>query len=124
MTGGGITNSTSISLFYSPAAGQSLGALCFLGFWQREMRLPEFIALINQRTHWKPTPRRQVAMQRLEIIGDDGAGRRISYQAAPPSHGHWQKGDIVFNTNPRAGKKVGWICLSGGKWQPFGAIDP
>lgn len=120
---GGLKEPKAISLFNTNGTG-SPGALCFLAFWQREMMLPEFIALINQRTHWQPTPRPEVAMRRLEIIGDDGHGRRISYQTGPPQKGHWQKGDIVFNTDPHASGKVGWICLSGGVWKPFGAIDP
>lgn len=129
ITGGGLTNPTSIYLFDSTSHGKSVGALCFLAFWQREMPLPEFIALINQRTHWKPTPRSQVAMKTLELIGDDGKGRRFLYRSAPPQ-GEWRLGDIVFNTNPSAGGNVGWIWVVTGPWgpregwRPFGAIAP
>jgi hypothetical protein len=89
--------------------------------------LPEFIALINQRTHWRPTPRSQVTMKTLELLGGDGQGRHISYDSAQPSRGAWRQGDMVYNSMPTAGGKVGWVCVgsgSPGTWKPFGAIEP
>jgi hypothetical protein len=123
---GGLVNPESIQLFFSSALGHARGAICFLAFWQRELMLPEFIALINQRTHWRPTPRSEVAMKKLELLGADGEGRRISYDAAQPSRGDWRQGDIVYNAIPAAGGRVGWVCVgsgSPGTWKPFGAID-
>jgi hypothetical protein len=123
---GGLKSPTSITLFNSSGPG-SPGALCFLAFWQRELMLPEFIALINQRTHWQPTPRPTVAMKRLELVGNDGKGHRICYRSSPPDDRSGRKGDIVFNTNPQPSKNVGWICIADdtrGAWKPFGTIGP
>lgn len=51
-----------------------------------------------------------------------GAGAR----AAAPSTGTHVAGEIVFNADPIAGGKVGWVCVTGGSpgtWKAFGAID-
>jgi hypothetical protein len=43
----------------------------------------------------------------------------------PPEAGTYQKGDIVWNTEPGASKYVGWVCTSSGTpglWSPFGLI--
>lgn len=43
-----------------------------------------------------------------------------------PGAGTFNKGDIVWNSNPRPGTHVGWICIapgSPGTWKPFGAIE-
>lgn len=31
--------------------------------------------------------------------------------------------DIIFNEIPSVGKPVGWVCLGGSKWAPFGTIE-
>ena len=65
-------------------------------------------------------------MKKLELLGGDGEGRRICYDATQPSTGAWRRGDIVYNTMPTAGGKVGWVCVgsgSPGTWKPFGAIQ-
>lgn len=52
-----------------------------------------------------------------------GAGTR----AAAPSTGTHVAGEVVFNADPIAGGKVGWVCVTGGSpgtWKAFGAIDP
>jgi hypothetical protein len=39
--------------------------------------------------------------------------------------GQYQKGDIVWNSNPKEDAFVGWICITGGvpgTWRPFGKI--
>jgi len=60
------------------------------------------------------------------LSGADGVRRRVFAQDAIPITGTYQKGDIIYNTSPSAGGKVGWICITTGTpgtWKPFGAID-
>ena len=50
----------------------------------------------------------------------------ITYNSAVPTSGTWVQGDIIYNTTPVAGGKLGWVCTSGGNpgtWKAFGAID-
>ncbi len=42
-----------------------------------------------------------------------------------PSTGEYNKGDIVWNTEPKANDYIGWVCVNPGApgfWLPFGAI--
>src|SRR5262245_9988865 len=51
-----------------------------------------------------------------------GAGAR----AAAPSTGTHVVGEIVFNADPVASGKIGWVCVTAGSpgtWKAFGAID-
>lgn len=48
-----------------------------------------------------------------------------TYGTAPPSDGTHALGDIVWNSSPRVGAGIGWVCLragSPGAWYPFGEI--
>lgn len=43
-----------------------------------------------------------------------------------PDAGTWNRGDVVWNTAPDAGKSVGWVCVRAGTpgtWLPFGTIN-
>lgn len=43
-----------------------------------------------------------------------------------PSNGNYNKGDILYNTNPYPGSWIGWVCINGGnpgEWKAFGAIQ-
>jgi len=47
------------------------------------------------------------------------------YADSFPDSGTYKTGDIVWNTAPRAGGNVGWVCVragSPGDWMPFGPI--
>jgi hypothetical protein len=47
------------------------------------------------------------------------------YAATPPTEGTYAVGDIIWNSSPRVGVGVGWVCLragSPGSWYPFGEI--
>lgn len=47
------------------------------------------------------------------------------YADSPPDNGTYKTGDIVWNTAPRTGGYVGWVCVragSPGEWNPFGPI--
>ncbi len=44
---------------------------------------------------------------------------------APPKEGTYTVGDIVWNSSPRVGAGIGWVCLrsgSPGAWYPFGDV--
>lgn len=46
--------------------------------------------------------------------------------SSPPSTGTWNRGDIIYNSLPNAGGKIGWVCVTGGgpgTWKAFGSID-
>lgn len=54
------------------------------------------------------------------------SGHIHMYASAPPKEGTYTKGDVVWNTEARLGKYVGWICLTPGtpgEWFPFGKIE-
>jgi hypothetical protein len=43
----------------------------------------------------------------------------------PPTSGHWNKGDTVWNENPKNSAPIGWICTASGtpgNWSPWGFI--
>jgi hypothetical protein len=47
------------------------------------------------------------------------------YSENPPIAGNFSMGDIIWNSNPRAGGNVGWVCTragSPGVWNKFGNI--
>jgi hypothetical protein len=64
--------------------------------------------------------------EQLEVAGNMRLGNRLFTNGdAPPNDGNYQKGDIVWNSNPKSERHVGWICLAGGtpgNWKPFGLI--
>lgn len=53
-------------------------------------------------------------------------GKRHGYGTTPPVDGEWEKGDIIYNTNPSPGGFAGWICVTAGTpgtWKGFGLIE-
>lgn len=51
--------------------------------------------------------------------------RLHQYLKSPPDNGTYEKGSIVWNTDPEVGRCVGWVCVragSPGSWAPFGDI--
>lgn len=48
-----------------------------------------------------------------------------TYSDQAPQNGNFNKGDIVWNTDPKTGQPVGWVCTrtgTPGDWRPFGII--
>jgi hypothetical protein len=48
-----------------------------------------------------------------------------TYSDQAPLNGSYNKGDIVWNTDPKVGQPVGWVCTrtgTPGDWRPFGII--
>ena len=62
----------------------------------------------------------------LDVLGDIKFQNRIfTVSERPPTKGHWNKGDTVWNSNPKHEAPVGWICTAGGNpgiWNSFGFI--
>jgi len=63
----------------------------------------------------------------LEVSGDIRFNaKKLSVGAEFPTEGNYNKGDIMYNTNPSAGGWVGWVCVESGNpgtWKRFGAIE-
>jgi hypothetical protein len=60
------------------------------------------------------------------FVGAGASARAIDYGSAAPASGYHAAGEVVYNTAPAAGGKVGWVCTTAGTpgtWKPFGAID-
>ncbi|MFJ7937170.1 hypothetical protein ACIQYG_01380 [Peribacillus sp. NPDC096622] len=52
--------------------------------------------------------------------------KRHSFGTTAPTTGSWEQGEIVYNTSPTSGGKLGWVCVATGTpgtWKAFGAID-
>ena len=52
-------------------------------------------------------------------------GKLQKYDAEKPTVGEFNKGDIVWNSEPAVSSYVGWICIKSGNpgtWEPFGKI--
>jgi hypothetical protein len=52
-------------------------------------------------------------------------GKLQTHGSSIPDSGSFNKGDIVWNTEPRIGSYAGWICVNSGTpglWEPFGKI--
>jgi hypothetical protein len=64
--------------------------------------------------------------EQFEVAGDMRVGNRLFSQGnSTPTSGNYQKGDIIWNTDPKEGSYIGWVCTAGGTpglWKPFGMI--
>jgi len=52
-------------------------------------------------------------------------GKKFETGTSAPQNGSYIKGDIVWNTDPKAGDYIGWVCIATGTpgaWLPFGGI--
>jgi hypothetical protein len=62
----------------------------------------------------------------LQVSGSIKFNNRLqSHGISFPDSGSFNKGDIVWNIEPRIGSYVGWICTQSGSpglWEPFGKI--
>jgi hypothetical protein len=65
--------------------------------------------------------------EQFEVAGNMRIGGKLFAQNdSEPTEGHYQKGDIVWNTNPVANSFIGWVCVQGGfpgQWKVFGHIS-
>lgn len=66
-------------------------------------------------------PQIEITAEGLTTIKQLCIGRhRISHADQVPGYSG-TKGDVVFNSNPRAGEPFAWQCLGGFQWQPLKA---
>jgi hypothetical protein len=65
--------------------------------------------------------------EQLEVAGNIKFGNRLfANDIASPTSGSYQVGDIVWNSMPRPGTYIGWVCTGNGSpgvWNGFGLID-
>lgn len=65
--------------------------------------------------------------EQLEVSGNIKFGNKLFANGdGPPTEGAYNKGDIIWNSNPRPGFHVGWVCTvkgNPGEWKPFGKIE-
>ena len=53
--------------------------------------------------------------------------KKIGVAGEIPDRGNYNKGDILYSTNPVPGGWLGWVCVQSGdpgEWKAFGAIQP
>ena len=66
-------------------------------------------------------------VETLEVNGNIRfANKLFASGGHPPTTGHYQKGDIVWNSDPKPSGYVGWVCIqsgSPGSWKVFGQIS-
>jgi hypothetical protein len=77
------------------------------------------------RTTDTPDARRQkLELLRAQIVAM--GGELCVHAAAAPTTGDHVWGEIVWNSAPVAGGKIGWVCVATGTpgtWKAWGAID-
>lgn len=64
----------------------------------------------------------------LEIAGNiKWSNKLFTVGNKVPEDGHYVKGDIIWNSDPKTNAYIGWVCISTGApgtWRPFGLIQP
>lgn len=71
------------------------------------------------------SPGMQLNLYDFRGTASGNAVSRVFSSLSVPSSGTWQRGDIVFNSQPSAGGFIGWACTSSGTpgtWKTFGSI--
>ena len=62
----------------------------------------------------------------LEVAGNIRFQNRLFMVAdKPPTSGHWNKGDTVWNEHPKNTAPIGWVCTASGtpgNWSAWGFI--
>ncbi len=62
----------------------------------------------------------------LHVAGSVRFNNKLHMNAElPPTKGNFNKGDIIWNSNPQPRGCVGWVCTRSGdpgEWNPFGTI--
>ena len=68
---------------------------------------------------------RQVTLWDLRGTASGNLQTRQMASYAVPTSGTWNRGDVVWNTQPSAGNNIGWVCIAAGTpgtWKTFGTI--
>ena len=81
------------------------------------------VAVHGQMTVGVANPDEGVALTVAGSVSFDN--KKFEVGTGAPQTGIYSKGDIVWNTNPKATDYIGWVCVVPGEpghWLPFGAI--
>ena len=81
------------------------------------------VAIYGQLTVGVANPQENVALTVSGPVSFDN--KKFETSNGVPTEGRYNKGDIVWNTDPKATDYIGWVCVtpgSPGQWLPFGAI--
>jgi hypothetical protein len=64
--------------------------------------------------------------EQFEVAGNiRWANKLFSVGNQPPTSGNYNLGDTIWNSFPKPGAYIGWVCIAGGtpgQWAPFGLI--
>jgi hypothetical protein len=93
----------------------------------------QFPTTISAPRHIAPLFEHGIFYGKALTTGDSGASAAlVSHTSAdaPPAAGVWEVGDIIWNSAPRPGKSIGWVCTTAGNFttsvptfKGFGTID-
>jgi hypothetical protein len=81
------------------------------------------VSIYGQLTIGVARPQENVALTVAGAVSFDN--KKFETNNGIPTEGRYNKGDIVWNTDPKATDYIGWVCVvpgSPGAWLPFGAI--
>ena len=81
------------------------------------------VSIYGQLSIGVARPQENVALTVAGAVSFDN--KKFETSNGIPTEGRYNKGDIVWNTDPKATDYVGWVCVvpgSPGAWLPFGAI--
>jgi hypothetical protein len=81
------------------------------------------VSIYGQLTIGVASPQEDVALTVSGSVSFDN--KKFETNTDIPTEGRYNKGDIVWNTDPKATDYIGWVCVvpgSPGAWLPFGEI--
>ena len=81
------------------------------------------VSIYGKLTVGVASPQENVALTVAGAVSFDN--KKFETNNGIPTEGRYNKGDIVWNTDPKATDYIGWVCVtpgSPGAWLPFGAI--
>ena len=81
------------------------------------------VSIYGQLTVGVASPQANVALTVAGPVSFDN--KKFETSNGIPTEGRYNKGDIVWNTDPKATDYIGWVCVtpgSPGAWLPFGVI--
>lgn len=74
---------------------------------------------------WKMNAERRGGVRATTFRDPQGSVRGIAWAAAMPASGAgWNLGDIVFNSEPAAGRPMGWMYAGNGVWTTMPSLLP
>lgn len=81
------------------------------------------VSIYGKLTVGVASPQENVALTVAGAVSFDN--KKFETNNGIPTEGRYNKGDIVWNTDPKATDYIGWVCVtpgSPGAWLPFGVI--